>query len=124
MSFRILVNGERFVLPNTENLLNDTDLASAMAYASDRARFYGEQCVECYLGESLIGRFFVRAEKCANYLARAWNDDEQYLHRRALCEQVKELEKELADCEHWRAVAEKERGILREKNRRIKKAVK
>ena len=121
MSFRILVNGERFVLPNTENLLNDTDLASAMAYASDRARFYGEQCVECYLGESLIGRFFVRAEKCASYLGRAWDEGEQYLHRRALCEQVKELEIELGNCEHWRAVAEKERGILREKIAELKR---
>lgn len=121
MNFKILVNGERFILPNTENLLNDTNLASAMAYASDRARFYGEQCVECYLGEGLIGRFFVRAEKCASYLGRAWDEGEAFLERRALCEHIKELEIELGNSEHWRAVAEKERGSLREQIAKFKR---
>lgn len=121
MSFRILVNGERFVLPNTENSLNDTDLASALAYASDRARFDGEQCVECYLGEGLIGRFFVRAEKCASYLGRAWDEGEAFLERRALCERIAELKKELGECAYWREVAEKERGELREQIAKIKR---
>lgn len=121
MNFKILVNGERFVLPNTENLLNDADLASALAFASDRARFDGEQCVECFLGEGLVGRFFVRAEKCASYLGRAWDEGEAYLEKRALREKIAELEIELGNCEHWRAVAEKERGSLREQIAKIKR---
>lgn len=76
--FQIYVNGEKFILPGHENALNDTDLSLALGYASDRARFEGVQVVECYLGESLIGSFDIRANECESYFGKEWNADAYY----------------------------------------------
>lgn len=84
----VYVNGERWVLPESENLLNDTSVADAILAACDKARGTGDPAsVEVTRNGVTIASYEIRGERhgCSDF-GNLWSEGDYIAAKRELAE--------------------------------------